>query len=143
MGSLLGIAQAPAKRAPLIAVEEGSVILDSGLAGDARRHKSGRQVTVLFKEGWDAACKDLGVHLSWLTRRANLLVTDLPLPKEGARLAIGSVLLEVTSETAPCHLMDAAHPGLKAALTPDWRGGVCCRVIAAGTIRVGDPVERA
>ena len=34
--------------------------------------------------------------------------------------------------------MDAQHQGLTQALVPDWRGGVCCRVIADGRIKVGD-----
>ena len=50
-------------------------------------------------------------------------------------------MLEVTQETKPCHLMEAAHPGLKRALTPEWRGGVCCRVLKGGKVRVGDRVE--
>jgi len=54
---------------------------------------------------------------------------------------IGSLVLEVTQETQPCQVMEAAHRGLRAALTPDWRGGVCCRVIQSGTIRVGDRVD--
>jgi MOSC domain-containing protein YiiM len=37
--------------------------------------------------------------------------------------------------------MDELAPGLRAALTPDWRGGVTGRVIADGTIAVGDEVR--
>jgi MOSC domain-containing protein YiiM len=37
--------------------------------------------------------------------------------------------------------MDKLHQDLTAALTPDWRGGVCCKVITAGTIQIGDRVE--
>ena len=44
------------------------------------------------------------------------------------RVVIGALVLEVTMETRPCQLMEAAHRGLRGALTPDWRGGVCCRV---------------
>jgi MOSC domain-containing protein YiiM len=36
--------------------------------------------------------------------------------------------------------MEKARTGLKAALTPDWRGGVCCNVVSGGNVRVGDPV---
>ena len=141
MGHLLGIARAAVKRGELIPMAEAIVGLDTGVSGDARGTRTGRQVTVLFREGWEAACRDLGVELPWTTRRANLLVEGVTVPREGRRLVIGPAVLEVTQETQPCQLMDAAHRGLKAALTPEWRGGVCCRVVKGGTIRVGDWVD--
>ena len=61
----------------------------------------------------------------------------------GARLRIGELVLEVTEECDPCLVMDRAVPGLRAALTPDWAGGVCCRVLSGGTIAVGDDVHRS
>jgi len=141
MGHLLAIARAPVKRGPLIALSEAVVGVADGVDGDARGKRPGRQVTVVFREGWDVACRELGVELPWITRRANLLVEGVAVPREGERLVIGSLVLEVTQETQPCQVMEAAHRGLRAALTPDWRGGVCCRVIASGTIRVGDRVD--
>ena len=143
MGRLVGIARAAAKRAPLVEVGEGQVDTAGGLEGDVRGANPGRQVTVLFREGWDAACAELGVPLPWTTRRANLLVEGLVTPHAGGRLAIGEMILEVTEETRPCQVMEAAHAGLRAALKPDWRGGVCCRVIRGGRIRVGDEVRPA
>jgi MOSC domain-containing protein YiiM len=125
----------------LVEVQEAEVGAAEGVQGDARGKKSGRQVTVLFREGWDRACGELGVTLPWVMRRANLFVEGIAPPREGGQLRIGELVLEVTQETQPCHLMEAAHRGLKRALTPDWRGGVCCRIITGGTIRVGDDVE--
>jgi MOSC domain-containing protein YiiM len=125
----------------LIETEEAEVTLDLGVVGDARGAKPGRQVTVLFREGWEAACRDLGADLPWTTRRANLLVEGLPVPREGMRLAVGELVLEVTDETKPCRVMEAACSGLRRALMPDWRGGVTCRVIRGGRVRVGDRVE--
>jgi MOSC domain-containing protein YiiM len=37
--------------------------------------------------------------------------------------------------------MEALVPGLKAALMPDWRGGICTKVIAGGHIAVGDVIR--
>ena len=141
MGILLGIARAPALRAALVEVEEVEVGDSEGIRGDARGRKSGRQVTVLFREGWESACRELGVTLPWVTRRANLFVEGIAPPKEGGQLRIGALVLEVTQETQPCHLMETAHRGLKRALAPEWRGGVCCRVLKGGKIRVGDHVD--
>lgn len=129
--------------APLIAIEEAEVGVRTGIDGDVRGAKAGRQITVLFREGWEAACRELGHDLPWTTRRANLFVEGIAVPCEGKRLVIGNLVLEVTQETQPCHLMDEAQLGLRAALKPDWRGGVCCRVVEGSTIRVGDRVEIA
>jgi len=140
-GRLIGIARASEKRAPLEQSPQAEVSVAFGIAGDARGTKSGRQVTVLFREGWDDACAELGVILPWVARRANLLVEGIERPRRtGDILRIGELRLRVTEETKPCNLMELAHHGLKSALEPDWRGGVCCDVEAGGTIRVGDPV---
>jgi MOSC domain-containing protein YiiM len=141
MGRLIGIARAASRRAELIELPHVEIGFDTGVAGDARGRTPGRQVTILFREGWEAACRDLGAVLPWTTRRANLLVEGIAVPRIGERLAIGTVALEVTAETDPCRVMEAAHRGLRAALTPEWRGGVCCRVRSAGTVSVGDLVN--
>ena len=54
---------------------------------------------------------------------------------------IGDLVLEITGETDPCSRMDEARQGLRLALTPEWRGGVCCRVVTGGDIAVGDAVR--
>jgi len=141
-GRLIGIARVHELRAPLEELDSATVTVEAGIDGDARGRKRERQITVLFREGWDDACRDLGVSLPWVTRRANLFVEGIERPRStGGRLKIGDVELEVMLETDPCMLMERAHAGLKDALTPDWRGGVCCNVVTGGTIRVGDPVS--
>lgn len=141
-GWLIGIARTAELGAPLVEVETASLTEERGMEGDARGRKPNRQVTVLFREGWDDACRDVGAALPWVTRRANLLVEGIERPRAaGGRLRIGTTILEVTQETKPCHLMERAQAGLLKALTPDWRGGVCCRVIGGGEIRQGDTVD--
>ena len=141
MGRLIGIAKAREKLAPLEEMASAPVSVAAGIEGDARGRNTDRQVTILFREGWEAACRDVGANIPWVARRANLYVEGVPVPREGERLCIGDVVLQVTKETKPCHLMDKAREGLKAALMPDWRGGVCCKVVKGGTIRVGDRVD--
>jgi MOSC domain-containing protein YiiM len=141
-GRLIGIARARELRAPLEELREAQISIAHGIEGDARGMKPRRQITVLFREGWDDACRDLGVVLPWVTRRANLLVEGVERPRHtGGHLKIGEIELEVMLETDPCMLMERVHAGLKQALTPDWRGGVCCNVLSGGMIRVGDAVE--
>ena len=114
----------------------------SGLVGDARGRPGGRQVTVMTREGWEAACARLGEDPGWTARRANLLVEGVALEGTvGARLRIGDLVLEVTQACDPCRVMDRAVSGLRRALEPSWAGGVCCRVERGGTISVGDLVR--
>jgi MOSC domain-containing protein YiiM len=141
-GNLVGIARARELGSPLEELASASISLDSGIEGDARGRKAMRQVTVLFRDGWEDACRELGAELPWIARRANLLIANLDRPRAaGGRLRIGKIELEITMETQPCHLMDRARDGLRLALKPDWRGGVCCRVINGGDIALGDAVE--
>ena len=141
MGRLIGMAAAPKRRGTMQPIDAGEIAVTSGLQGDARGRKPGRQLTVLFAEDWKSACDALGVELPWLQRRANLLVEGVKNPRRaGARVQIGGALLEVTEETAPCGLMDKAHPGLSRAVAPDCRGGVCCTVVEGAAVRVGDSV---
>ena len=142
MVELAGIAIRKKSRAPMLALEDCELSLERGLAGDFRGKPGKRQVTVLSDEAWLQACSEVGHTLSWLTRRANLLVRGVAFSAQdvGKVLCIGTVKLQITRETDPCQRMDDALPGLKNALAPDWRGGVCCRVLAPGQIRVGDNV---
>lgn len=141
-GNLVGIARARELGSPLEEMTSASISLERGIDGDARGRKALRQITVLFRDGWEDACRDVGVHLPWIARRANLLIANVERPRAaGGRLRIGETELEITMETQPCHLMDRAQDGLRLALKPDWRGGVCCRVLKDGAIKLGDPVE--
>jgi MOSC domain-containing protein YiiM len=141
-GKLIAIAKATELRAPLQEMESSNITIEAGIDGDARGRKQDRQVTVLFRESWDDACRELGAELPWTTRRANLLVAGIAAPQgAGGKMRIGDVTLEITQETDPCFLMEQAHTGLKAALTPKWRGGVCCKVLSGGRIAVGDAVS--
>ena len=143
-GRLDAIAIAPKKRAAMELRDAVRITVADGPEGDARGRKPGRQVTIVFQDMWDAACSDLGEDLPWTTRRANLLVSGLPTPAiAGAQIRIGDVLLEVTEETAPCMIMERARSGLRKALKPDWRGGVCCKVIEGGEIVIGAAVIAA
>lgn len=142
MGELVGIARRDAKRASMQELESASVTPDTGVAADFRGRPGKRQVTLLSAEVWDTVCDELGSALPWTTRRANLLVRGVELPRQaGGVIQVGPVALRVTMETDPCSRMDEQHDGLRAALVPDWRGGVCCEVISGGDVALGDVVK--
>jgi MOSC domain-containing protein YiiM len=141
-GRLVGIARRFASRAPMELLNEVTVGLESGVAGDARGRAGRRQVVVMRREDWDAALDDIGIKLPWTTRRANLLIEGVFLPhRAGDYVVIGEVRLEITGECDPCRRMSEAQPGLMAALSPDWRGGVTTKVVSGGAISVGDEVR--
>ena len=137
-----GIALRDASRGEIREVEAATVTVAGGLAGDY--HQRGmRQITVLFADAWAAACHEAGAVLPWTARRANLLLSGMTMADcKGTRLQIGAnMVLEVSGETAPCHVMEALHAGLRDGLKPAWRGGLTCFVIKDGTISVGDAVK--
>jgi MOSC domain-containing protein YiiM len=138
-GMLLGIARRSKPRDPMERLDEALVTTDAGLDGDCYGGKHGRQVTVVSAEAWKGACRDLGFEVAWTMRRANLKVSGIDLRDSiGARISIGNLVLEITEQNPPCRVMDMQQSGLRKALTPEWRGGVACRVLRAGRIKVGD-----
>ncbi|WP_294337893.1 MOSC domain-containing protein [uncultured Sphingomonas sp.] len=147
MGVLLGIARHARPKAPMEVIEHARVTPETGIAGDFRGAMKGkpykRQVTLIERSDWDAAMAEVGHSIGWQERRANLLVDGLDLPQtKGVRLRIGAdVVLEITRETDPCERMEALGEGLRAALTPDWRGGACAMVVTGGEIAVGDEIR--
>jgi MOSC domain-containing protein YiiM len=138
-GSLLGIASRAQPKAPMDQMSAATITVESGVEGDFRGKPGRRQVTVLDRRAWQAACSALGIEsLAWTTRRANLLVDDIDLAhKVGWELRIGEVVLAITGETRPCQRMDQACPGLQEALKSAWRGGVTCQVIRSGYVQLG------
>jgi MOSC domain-containing protein YiiM len=140
---LLDIAFRPKSRAPMQTKLESMVTKVAGVEQDFRRKPGKRQVTMLSLEQWQVACDEVATTLPWTVRRANLLVDGVSFDSSmtGKQIKIGQLILLVTGETDPCPKMDAQHQGLTQALTPDWRGGVCCRVIADGRVKVGDQLR--
>ncbi len=134
-----------AKLGPMDPHPTAHLIAGEGIAGNSNRGGR-RQVTVISAEGWADAIAELDggagtVEVDPSARRANLMVSGLPLAETGGRvLRVGACRVLIRGETRPCERMERARAGLKAALGPDWRGGVFGEVIEGGEIAVGDPV---
>ena len=147
-GTIAGIARHARAKAPMEVIDHVEITVEAGLHGDFRGYvkpggKGRRQVTLIERVDWDAAMAEVGCDIPWCERRANRLVDGFDLPQiPGTRLRIGAdVVLEVTRHTDPCERMEALAPGLFAALTSDWRGGACTRVLMGGRIDVGDEIR--
>ena len=120
---------------------QATLVAGKGIAGNANQGGK-RQVTIIAREVFDALRRELGPALDPAMRRANLLVRGVALAgTRGRTLAVGGVKILIHGETRPCEQMDEALPGLRAALEPEWRGGVFGEILDDGEIRVGDPVR--
>ncbi|MCP4470900.1 MAG: MOSC domain-containing protein [Gammaproteobacteria bacterium] len=143
MSTIKAIAIKNRSRVAMQSIDSAQISKNSGILGDFRGAQKGRQITILSEEAWQKACSEIDVELPWTTRRANLLIDGVEFDETyiNRKVRIGEVELVVTRETNPCSLMDAQQAGLTTALTPDWRGGICCDVVKPGTVKLGDQVE--
>jgi MOSC domain-containing protein YiiM len=99
-------------------------------------------VTVISKEAFREVSAELGAEIDPAFRRANLMVSGLELLESRGRiLALGGVRIRIVGETRPCERMDEAWGGLRAALSPRWRGGVYGEVLNDGAVAVGCEVS--
>lgn len=129
-----------AHRGPMDPVDRVAVNPTDGIVGDANRGR--RQVTIIEREEWDRLMQETGGQADPSARRANLMVSGLPLRDSLHRvLRFGAVRIRILGETKPCERMEEAVPGLKDAMFDNWAGGAFGEVIAGGTVSRGAPVE--
>ncbi len=152
IATVVGIAIKRESRASMEVFQSRYISLQNGLEDDHKGRRTlintgRRQITVISLEQWDEVCAELGIDLPWHTRRANICVSGRVFgpsdvfDKNRILIFSNDPILEITGETKPCSRMDEIHPGLRDALSKNWRGGVTCRVVNGGPIQVGDIVN--
>ena len=141
MARILAVNISERKKTPKKTVDEGRLIEDFGIEGDAHAGKWHRQVSLLAKESIDKAkgmrtdglCH--GIFAENLTTEGIELHT-LPV---GTRLRIGNdVLLEVTQIGKECHDGCAIRELVGQCIMP--KEGVFARVERGGIVRAGDEI---
>ncbi|MEJ2410301.1 MAG: MOSC domain-containing protein [Novosphingobium sp.] len=111
--------------------------------GVVRRGKAPRrQVSLIEAESRAAALCELddfeGDGLPWHVRRGTCAFPACACRASRARSSRSgsSRRIGLAMECDPCSRMDEIRPGRRAALTPDWRGGVLGPVLDDGEIAV-------
>jgi MOSC domain-containing protein YiiM len=147
VGRLEWIGVSPRPWAPILALQEVTASVGTGLEGDHHAGHGGRsqrQVTLIQHEHLPAIaalCGHPEVPPAWLRR--NLAVSGINLlALKDRRFRIGAVVLEGTGECHPCSRMEEAlGPGGYNAMR--GHGGITARVLRGGSMRVGDQVDLA
>ena len=144
MAHILAVNISEKKKTPKRTVDEGRMIEDFGLEGDAHAGKWHRQVSLLAKESiekakgmrTDGLCH--GVFAENLTTEGIELHT-LPV---GTLLKVGDdAVLEITQIGKECHDGCAIKALVGQCIMP--REGVFARVVRGGVVRAGDEIAVA
>ena len=130
-------------------VEEVRTIEGCGIEGD--RYCAGTgfwsrfgdvcEVTLIESEDLDYIENELGIGVKNGEHRRNIITRGIRLKDlRRKRFRIGEAMLQNDRPRPPCrHVQDMSEPGMTRALKN--RGGICARVVQAGSIRVQDAIE--
>ncbi len=144
-GTVAWIGVRPARRGQPQPVDAVEAVPGSGLRGD-HFHGQGdgkRQVTLIQGEHLDAVGAFLrGASPDPALTRRNIVVRGVNLfSLQDRRFRIGAAVFEHSGPCHPCSRMEEnLGPGGYNAMR--GHGGITARVVAGGTVRVGDAVER-
>jgi MOSC domain-containing protein YiiM len=99
------------------------------------------EVTLIEGEDLDYIEDELGIGVKNGEHRRNIITRGIKLDDlRRKRFRIGEAVLEYDRPRPPCrHVQDLSEPGMTRALKR--RGGICARVVQAGSIKVRDTIE--
>lgn len=132
----------PARDMAMREVDVVGATAEDGLDGDRYAGGSGKRGVTLIQAEHLPVIAALSGHadVQPALLRRNLVVSGIPLiALKGRRFRIGDVVLEGTDSCDPCSRMEDAL-GVGGYNAMRGHGGLCARIIAGGTLRVGDTV---
>ena len=143
-GSVRWIGVRPARRVPVISVEQVEATAGAGLQGDrfGGGPTSKRQVTLIQHEHLAVLSQILGREaIDPALLRRNIAVSGINLlALRNARFRIGGAVLRGTGPCHPCTRMEETFgPGGYNAVR--GHGGITAQVLESGPIRLGDSVQ--
>lgn len=145
VGKVEWVGVRPAAKAEVKPLEEVQAVEGKGLVGDHYSGKSGnRQVTLIQAEHLAGVAYMLGMELldPELTRR-NIVVSGINLLAfQDQQFQIGGAVLEMTGPCEPCERMEE-NLGEGGYNAMRGHGGITCRVVKGGKIKIGDPIKLA
>jgi MOSC domain-containing protein YiiM len=140
-GEVTWIGLRVARRQAVLAVTGADLEPDGGLIGDHSGSRT-RQVTLMQAEHLTAIAAYLGRDpIDPALLRRNILVRGINLHALKDRsFRLGSALLQATGECHPCSRMEE-NLGRGGYNAVRGHGGINARVISAGRVRLGDPID--
>jgi MOSC domain-containing protein YiiM len=130
-------------------VEEVRTVEGCGIEGDRycegtgfwTRYGDVCEVTLIEGEDLDYIENELGISVKNGEHRRNIITRGIRLGDlRRKKFRVGESVLEYDRPRPPCrHVQDLSQPGMTRALK--GRGGICARVVRAGSIRVQDAIE--
>ena len=140
-GLLAGIQVSHLDEGPQHAYDEIAVVAGERL-GRGPTDRLDEAVTLIESEALAAVLRETGRELTFRESRRNLLTEGVPLTHlVGRRFAIGDeVVLEGVDLSEPCGKLERLT-NRRLITVLRHRGGLECRIVEPGTIRVGDVIR--
>jgi len=143
VGKVEYVSVRPTARGEVQELQTVEAVSGKGLVGDHYSGSSGnRQVTLIQAEHLAAVAYMMGGEMldPGLTRR-NIVVSGVNLLAfKDQQFQIGEAVLEMTGPCEPCSRMEE-NLGEGGYNAMRGHGGICCRIVKGGKIKVGDSVK--
>jgi len=145
LGSVQWIGLRPARREPLMAVQQVQALADLGLEGDHRASKtpgSARQVSFISQEQISTIAQLTGKgQIDPALLRRNIVIAGVNINiLRHQHFRIGEAEFLGTAACHPCSRMNEVL-GENGAAAMYGHGGLCAKILKSGLISVGDKIE--
>lgn len=142
-GRVENISYRPKRVESIVEIAAINAVQDIGLEGDHYGKIGGkRQVTIIQKEHIEAAASMLGMPaIDFKLLRRNIVVSGINLlALKDKKFKIGDAIFEYSGLCHPCSRMEE-NLGKGGYNAMRGHGGITCKIVKSGTIKVGDEIE--